>query len=71
MAVLRRDLDGLLKNVKYSCDKYRTIDIGSGMAQTIKANIESFFERWYSVTQLANCSQNAAQRHFTALKRVS
>ncbi|EPS26482.1 hypothetical protein PDE_01419 [Penicillium oxalicum 114-2] len=53
MAVLRRDLDGLLKDVKYSCDKYRTIDTGSGMAQTIKANIESFFERWYTKWSLA------------------
>jgi hypothetical protein len=34
MAVLRRDLDDLLRKVKSSCDSYRVVDTGAEAAQT-------------------------------------
>ncbi|KAF7712368.1 Fungal Zn(2)-Cys(6) binuclear cluster domain-containing protein [Penicillium ucsense] len=60
MAVLRRDLDELLKRVKSSCDTYRTNDTGSQTAQAIKTTIESFFERWYTRWSIS-ISENGAQ----------
>ncbi|KAJ5345598.1 hypothetical protein N7452_003602 [Penicillium brevicompactum] len=48
MAVLRRDLDGLFKKVKSSCDSHRIVDTGSEVAQSIKKTIETFYERWYA-----------------------
>ncbi|KAI9367666.1 hypothetical protein BJX61DRAFT_537865 [Aspergillus egyptiacus] len=47
MAVLRRNLDGLFKRVKSTCDSYQTNKTGSGAAQSIKSIIESFYEDWY------------------------
>ncbi|KKK26901.1 hypothetical protein ARAM_001239 [Aspergillus rambellii] len=47
MAVLRRNLDGLFKQVKSNCDSYQTNNTGSGAAQSIKITIESFYDQWY------------------------
>ncbi|KAJ5152796.1 uncharacterized protein N7482_009274 [Penicillium canariense] len=53
MAVLRRDLDELLRTVKSSCDSYRIVDTGSEAAQAIKTTIESFYERWFATWAFA------------------
>ncbi|KAJ5692030.1 hypothetical protein N7462_001453 [Penicillium macrosclerotiorum] len=53
MAVLRRDLDELFRNVKSSCDSYRIVDTGSQAAQAIKTTIENFYQRWYTTWALA------------------
>ncbi|KAJ5550741.1 hypothetical protein N7535_001316 [Penicillium sp. DV-2018c] len=53
MAVLRRDLDGLVRRVKSSCDNYRIVDTGSEAAQSIKKTIETFYERWYATWALS------------------
>ncbi|KAL4868947.1 hypothetical protein BDV12DRAFT_89991 [Aspergillus spectabilis] len=47
MAVLRRNLDGLVKRVKSNCDSYQGSSTGSGAAQSIKTMIESFYNEWY------------------------
>ncbi|KAJ6094259.1 hypothetical protein N7467_003104 [Penicillium canescens] len=52
MAVLRRDLDGLFREVKSSCDSYRIVDTGSEAAQSIKKTIQTFYERWYATWAL-------------------
>ncbi|KAJ5261451.1 hypothetical protein N7478_012046 [Penicillium angulare] len=53
MAILRRDLDGLFRKVKSSCDSYRVVDTGSEAAQSIKSTIENFYENWYNTWALA------------------
>ncbi|KAJ5774676.1 hypothetical protein N7457_009572 [Penicillium paradoxum] len=53
MAVLRRDLDGLFRQVKSSCDSYRIVDTGSEAAQLIKNTIETFYKRWYATWALS------------------
>ncbi|KAJ5130205.1 uncharacterized protein N7515_006244 [Penicillium bovifimosum] len=53
MAVLRRDLDGLVRQVKSSCDNYRIVDTGSEAAQSIKKTIETFYDRWYATWALS------------------
>ncbi|KAL4993709.1 hypothetical protein BDV10DRAFT_178433 [Aspergillus recurvatus] len=47
MAILRRNLDGLFRRVKSSCDSYQANSTGSGAAQSIKTMIESFYTEWY------------------------
>ncbi|RAL15311.1 uncharacterized protein BO97DRAFT_384299 [Aspergillus homomorphus CBS 101889] len=47
IAVLRRDLDGLFKQVKSHCNRYRVMDTGSGAAQLIKKLIEDFYHQWH------------------------
>ncbi|KAL5041313.1 hypothetical protein BDW71DRAFT_169038 [Aspergillus fruticulosus] len=47
MAILRRNLDGLFRRVKSSCDSYQASSTGSGVAQSIKTMIESFYAEWY------------------------
>ncbi|KAK3070677.1 hypothetical protein LTS18_015039, partial [Coniosporium uncinatum] len=46
IAAFRRDLDVLLKNVRLRCDNYRTSDVGSIVAQSIKDTIEDFYQAW-------------------------
>jgi hypothetical protein len=46
MAVLRRDLDGLFNAVRWRCDSYRVIDVGSEVAREVEASIENFYNRW-------------------------
>ncbi|PYI15689.1 Zn(II)2Cys6 transcription factor [Aspergillus violaceofuscus CBS 115571] len=45
MAVLRRNLDGLLKRIRAECDN--STNSGSGAAQLIKHLVESFYGQWY------------------------
>ncbi|KAF4215776.1 hypothetical protein CNMCM5878_007765 [Aspergillus fumigatiaffinis] len=52
MAVLRRNLDELLKKVKSRCDSCRLGDIGSEAAQSIKKLIEDFYHQWYAAWAL-------------------
>ncbi|PYH88494.1 Zn(II)2Cys6 transcription factor [Aspergillus ellipticus CBS 707.79] len=47
MAVLRRNLDGLFKRVKASCDSHHISDGGSEATNSIKTMIESFYDQWY------------------------
>ncbi|KAL4812074.1 hypothetical protein BDW67DRAFT_135275 [Aspergillus spinulosporus] len=47
MAILRRNLDGLFKNIKSICDNNQASSTGSGAAQSIKTMIESFYTEWY------------------------
>ncbi|TQB74957.1 hypothetical protein MPDQ_003990 [Monascus purpureus] len=53
MAVLRRDLDGLLENIKSRCDSYQVTTPGSEAAQLIKSTIERFYDQWYATWPLA------------------
>ncbi|KAH1489935.1 hypothetical protein KXX42_000736 [Aspergillus fumigatus] len=52
MAVLRRNLDELLRKVKSRCDSCRLGDIGSEAAQSIKKLIEDFYDQWYAAWAL-------------------
>ncbi|RHZ63222.1 uncharacterized protein CDV56_106014 [Aspergillus thermomutatus] len=52
MAVLRRNLDELLKKVKSRCDNCRLGDTGSEAAQSIKKLIEDFYDQWYAAWAL-------------------
>ncbi|KAF2277184.1 uncharacterized protein EI97DRAFT_457893 [Westerdykella ornata] len=46
MAVLRRDLDGLLSAIRTRCDNYRVVDVGTKVAEEIETMIQGFFDRW-------------------------
>lgn len=48
IGVLRRDLDGLFKTVKQSCDNYNSSDGGVEVAQLIQNCIESFYDQWFA-----------------------
>ncbi|RDW75848.1 hypothetical protein BP5796_06669 [Coleophoma crateriformis] len=53
-AVLRRDLAGLIENIKLSCasDRISTAE-GSVVAQSIQGMIDDFFNRWYGTWAFA------------------
>ncbi|KAJ5767861.1 hypothetical protein N7533_000444 [Penicillium manginii] len=55
MAILRRDLDELLRKVKSSCDSYRVGDTGSEAAHAIKTTIENFYDQWFTTWAPALC----------------
>ncbi|OKL58150.1 hypothetical protein UA08_06836 [Talaromyces atroroseus] len=53
MAILRRDLDGLLRKVRCACDNYQKTKNGIDIARSIKSMIETFYDTWYSIWVLA------------------
>ncbi|KAL3703027.1 hypothetical protein TMatcc_010214 [Talaromyces marneffei ATCC 18224] len=53
MAILRRDLDELLRKVRRACDDYRKTDNGINIARSIESMIESFYDSWFAIWALS------------------
>ncbi|KAI9690450.1 MAG: hypothetical protein M1822_009413 [Bathelium mastoideum] len=53
MVVLRRDLQGLVDNIRSRCDNFRIIDVESEVADSMKRTIQEFFDGWLAAWSVA------------------